>query len=45
MPLHREHKRRKGRNIAVALVLGALVVLFFLITVVKVGVQILDRPL
>ena len=45
MPLHPEHKRRKGRNIAVGLVLGALVVLFFLITVVKVGVQVLDRPL
>ncbi|HEY6816532.1 MAG TPA: hypothetical protein VI168_13405 [Croceibacterium sp.] len=31
-------KARRGRNIALALVLGALVVLFYAITIVKTGV-------
>jgi hypothetical protein len=31
-------RARRGRNIALALVLGALVVLFYAITIVKVGV-------
>ena len=38
MPLHDEHKKRAGRNIALAAVLGALVVLFFFITLAKLGV-------
>jgi hypothetical protein len=32
-------RARKGRNIALALVLGALVVLFYAITIVKTGVN------
>lgn len=35
MPLHDEHKRRRARNIALAVVLGALVVLFYFITIAK----------
>lgn len=35
MPHHDEHKRRRARNIALALVLGALAVLFYLITIAK----------
>lgn len=38
MPLHEEHKKRKGRNIALASILGGLVILFFIVTLVKVGV-------
>jgi len=38
MPLHDEHKKRAGRNYALAAVLGALVVLFFFITLAKLGV-------
>jgi hypothetical protein len=36
--------RQKARNRALGLVLGALVVLFFAITVVKLGVQASHRP-
>ncbi|MFN4309280.1 MAG: hypothetical protein ACK4FK_01710 [Ferrovibrio sp.] len=35
VPLHDEHKRRRARNIALGLVLGALVVLFYFITIAK----------
>jgi hypothetical protein len=37
MPMHDEHKRRRARNIALALVLFALVVLFYSITIVRMG--------
>ncbi len=39
MPLHDEHRRRRGRNIALGIALGALVVLFYLITMVKMSGQ------
>ena len=35
MPLTEEHKRRRGRNFALAGVLLALAVLFFMITIAK----------
>ena len=35
MPITEQHKRRRGRNVALAGALAALVVLFFLITLVK----------
>lgn len=31
------HKKRRARNIAMLVVLGALVVLFYVITIVKMG--------
>jgi len=37
MPLHDEHRRRRGRNLALALVLGALVVLFYFITIARMN--------
>ena len=37
MPLHDEHRRRHSRNIALAVALSALVVLFYLITMVKMA--------
>lgn len=37
-------KRLRQRNLALAVSLGALVVLFFIITLVK-GVPLLNRPL
>lgn len=37
--------RRNRRSVALAVVLGALVVLFYLITLVKTGPAILNRPL
>lgn len=33
----RQKKSRRGRNIALGIVLGALVVAFYLITIVKIG--------
>lgn len=39
-----QKRARKSRSIAIALTLGAIVVLFYLITVVK-GPAILHRPL
>lgn len=35
MSRHDENKRRRARNIALAVVLGALVVLFYFITIAK----------
>ncbi len=35
MPITEEHKRRRGRNFALAGILLALVVLFFMITIAK----------
>lgn len=37
--------RRRRRSIALALVLGGLVVFFFVVTLVKTGPAILNRPL
>ena len=43
--LTEEQKRsRRSRSIAIALVLGALVILFYVITLVK-GPAVLNRPL
>jgi len=38
-------RRRRARSIAIALALGALVVLFYIVTVVKLGPGVLNRPL
>lgn len=40
-----EAARRHKRSIAIALALGAWVVLFFVLTIVKLGPQILNRPM
>ncbi|SFL68238.1 hypothetical protein [Methylobacterium pseudosasicola] len=40
-----EEARRRKRSIAIALALGAWVLLFFVLTIVKLGPQILSRPL
>lgn len=40
-----QKRRRRQRSIAIALVLGFLVVLFYAITVVKLGAPVLKRPL
>lgn len=46
MPLTDEQaRRRRQRNIAIALSLAALVVLFFVLTLVKLGGHVYDRPL
>ena len=40
-----QQKRRRARSIAIALSLGALVILFYVITIVKVGPNVLTRPM
>jgi hypothetical protein len=40
-----QKRRRRQRSIAIAVVLGFLVVLFYVITVVKLGAPVLNRPL
>jgi hypothetical protein len=40
-----QKRRRRARNIAIALVLGGLVVLFYVLTIVKLGPSVLSRPL
>ena len=39
-----EQKRRRQRSIAIAVALGALVLLFYAITIAKLGPQVLNRP-
>lgn len=44
--LSAEQKRRqRARSIAIALSLGVLVLLFYLVTIVKLGPGVLNRPL
>ena len=37
--------RRRRRSVAIALALGAAVVIFYLLTIIKMGPAIFDRPL
>jgi hypothetical protein len=39
MPISEQHRQRRGRNLALAGTLVVLVVLFFVITVVKMNVH------
>lgn len=38
-------KRRRARSIAIAAVLGAIVLLFYVVTVFKLGPGVLNRPM
>lgn len=40
-----QRRRRRARSIAIAVVLAGLVVLFYLVTIVKLGPSVMDRPL
>jgi hypothetical protein len=40
-----ELNRRRKRSLAIALALGALVILFYVVTIVKLGPQVMQRPL
>lgn len=40
-----QKRRRRSRSIAIAVVLGCLVVLFYVITLFKMGSGVVDRPL
>jgi hypothetical protein len=38
-------KRRRSRSIAIAIALAALALLFYVVTIAKMGPQVLNRPL
>jgi hypothetical protein len=40
-----QQRRRRSRSVAIALTLGALVLLFYIVTIVKLGPGVLNRPL
>jgi hypothetical protein len=40
-----EQRRRRQRSIAIAVALGAIAVLFYVVTIAKLGPQVLNRPL
>jgi hypothetical protein len=40
-----ELKRRRSRSTALGWVLGALVILFFVVTIAKLGGNVVNRPL
>jgi hypothetical protein len=40
-----QKRRRHARSVAIALALGALVLLFYVVTIVKLGPGVLQRPL
>ncbi|MGY2052344.1 hypothetical protein [Methylobacterium sp. JK268] len=40
-----EARRRRKRSVAIALTLAALVAIFYVLTIAKLGPQVLNRPL
>lgn len=45
VPSAEQKRRQRTRSIAIAFALGALVLLFYIVTVVKLGPGVLSRPL
>ena len=39
-----QKKRRRARSLAIAWALGGLVVLFFVVTIVRLGANVANRP-
>lgn len=40
-----QKKARQQRNVAIALAIGAFVLLFYIVTITKLGPGVLNRPL
>lgn len=40
-----EKRRRRSRNIAIGIALGFLVILFYAVTIAKLGPGVMNRPL
>lgn len=40
-----QKKKRRSRSIAIAVALGGLVLLFYVVTIIKLGPGVLDRAL
>lgn len=38
-------RRRRARSVAIALALGFIVLMFYVVTIAKMGPQVLNRPL
>lgn len=43
-PTDEQRRRQRARSVAIALVLAAMVLLFYLVTIVKLGPGAVDRP-
>ena len=41
----KQRKARRSRSVAIGLALAALVILFYVVTVVKLGPGVLNRPM
>ena len=44
-PTEAQQKARRSRNIAIALALGAFVVLVYVVSIAKLGSAVLSRPM
>lgn len=44
-PTDEQRRRQRARSIAIAVALGVMAVLFYLVTIVRLGPGVLDRPL
>jgi len=42
---HERKRRQRKRSVAIAWILAALAVLFFIVTIVRLGGNVADRPL
>jgi hypothetical protein len=40
-----QQKTRRQRNVAIAIAIGCFVLLFYVVTIAKLGLGVLDRPL
>lgn len=40
-----QRRRRRSRSLALALLLGALVVIFYVLTLVRLGPGVVERPM
>ncbi|MCY0150529.1 MULTISPECIES: hypothetical protein [Hoeflea] len=40
-----QKKARRSRSVALAVVLALLVIMFYVVTIIKIGPGIMDRPL
>lgn len=45
VPTPDQKRRQRARSVAIGLALGALVLMFYAVTIVKLGPGVLDRPL
>lgn len=44
-PTEEQRRRQRARSIAIAVALGVVVLLFYLVTIVKLGPGVIERPM